>query len=131
MAGSTDRALSLVALCHARRRAFNDRLSQLDCALPAGSARLFRCECGLIGCASTIKLSADDYAAIRATRRQFAVRADHVIAEAETVVATNPGYVIVENPNDAAICVPDSGSRPTDFSHLGAGWQVDQEPPRS
>ena len=96
MAGTTDRVLELVALRQLRRRAFNERLSHLDDELSDEQARLFRCECGLIGCAATIKLSAEEYAAVRAQPRQFVVCVDHVIAEAEHVVATRRGHAVVE-----------------------------------
>jgi hypothetical protein len=103
MPGPTDRLLELVAVHQARRRAFNERLSQLDEAGSDDRELLFRCECGLISCAATIRLSADDYAAIRATPRRFAVHADHVIPEAEHVVATQGGHAIVEKPLDAPV----------------------------
>jgi len=111
MAGSTDRVLTLVALRQARRRAFNERLLRLDHELSTGDVRLFRCECGLIGCAATIKLSADDYAAIRATPRQFAVRGDHVIPEAEDVVTTKGAHAIVEKTQDGPIAATALGTR--------------------
>jgi hypothetical protein len=95
MASTTDRVLELVAMRQARRRAFNERLSLLDNGLASHHALLYRCECGLIGCAATIKLSAEDYAAMRAEPRQFAVRADHVIPEVEHVLETRRGHVIV------------------------------------
>jgi hypothetical protein len=95
MASTTDRVLELVALRQARRRAFNERLSRLDVALDPDAALLFRCECGLIGCAATIKLRAEDYAALRAEPRQLAVHVDHVIHEAEDVVETRRSHAIV------------------------------------
>lgn len=103
MTGPTDRLLELVAVHQARRRAFNERLSQLDEGDSDGQELLFRCECGLISCGATLRLTADDYAAIRDTPRRFAVHADHVIPEAEHVVATQGGHVIVEKPADAPV----------------------------
>ena len=103
MAGTTDRVLQLLVLRQARRRAFNERLSRLDEGEGGEAARLFRCECGLIGCAATLRLSADEYASIRAQPRRFAVRADHVIAEAEDVVATRRGHAVVETRADTPV----------------------------
>jgi hypothetical protein len=96
MAGTTDRVLQLLVLRQVRRRAFNERLSRLDDGRSDEQARLYRCECGLIGCAATIRLSADEYASIRAHPRRFAVCVDHVIAEAEDLVATRRGHAVVE-----------------------------------
>jgi len=106
MTSTTDRVLGLVALRQARRRAFNERLSHLDAGPSDEQARLFRCECGLIGCAATIRLSADDYAAVRADPRQFAVHGDHVIPEAEHVVNTRHSHAIVQKSGDAPIIAP-------------------------
>ena len=105
MASTTDRVLELVALRQARRRAFNERLSLLDDDLAGDEARLFRCECGLIGCATTIKLSAEDFAGLRADPRRFAVHAEHVIPEAEHVVSTRHGHAIIEKSGDIPIIV--------------------------
>ncbi len=98
----------------ARRRAFNERLSLLDDGLAGHQALLYRCECGLIGCAATIKLSAEDYAAIRAEPRQLAVHADHVIPEAEHVVETRRGHVIVHKGGDTPMAPTASSTRATD-----------------
>jgi len=103
MASTTDRVLELVAIRQARRRAFNERLSHLDAGPSDEQARLFRCECGLIGCAATIKLSVDEYASIRAQPRWFVVCVDHVIAEAERVVSTRRGHAVVETRGNAPV----------------------------
>ena len=103
MTGTTDRVLGLVALRQARRRAFNERLSHLDEGLSDEQARLFRCECGLIGCAATIKLSVDEYASLRAQPRRFVVCVDHVIAEADRVVITRRGHAVVETRGSAPV----------------------------
>jgi hypothetical protein len=120
MASTTDRVLELVAMRQARRRAFNERLSLLDDSLASHQALLYRCECGLIGCAATIKLSAEDYAAMRAEPRQFAVHADHVIPEAEHVVETRRGHVIVHKRGDTPITPTASSARASDLAR--APW---------
>ena len=93
MASPADRALEHVAQRQARRREFNDRLEVLD---PSDETTLFRCECGLIACAAVIKLTASEYASVRSDPRQFAVLADHVLPDAERVVASRRGWAIVE-----------------------------------
>jgi|GEM_PF-5634275 hypothetical protein len=99
-ASSSDRVLQLVVLRQVQRRAFNERLAALDEDWADDQERLFRCECGLIGCAATLKLSGAAFAALRAEPRQFIVRADHVMPEAERVVATRGAHAVVEKPGD-------------------------------
>jgi hypothetical protein len=93
MASPADRALELVAQRQARRRGFNERLEVLD---SSEDATLFRCECGLIACGAVIKLTASEYAGVRADPRQFAVLAGHALPDAERVVASRRGWAIVE-----------------------------------
>ena len=93
MASPADRALQLVAQRQAQRRGFNDRLEVLDSSEEAAP---FRCECGLIACGAVIKLTASEYAGVRSDPRQFAVLAEHALADAERVVASRRGWAIVE-----------------------------------
>jgi hypothetical protein len=93
MASPAERALELVAQRQAQRRGFNDRLVELD---SSQEATPFRCECGLIGCAAVIKLTASEYAGVRSDPRQFAVLAGHALPDAERVVASRRGWAIVE-----------------------------------
>jgi hypothetical protein len=111
MASPADRALELVAQRQARRRGFNDRLEVLD---SSDEATLFRCECGLIACAAVIKLTAGEYADVRSDPRQFAVLAEHLVPDAERVVASRRGWFVVEK-------LPGAGSE------IAADWA----PPRS
>ncbi len=100
MATPADRALELVAQRQVRRRGFNDRLAALGDFF--GEATPYRCECGLVACGAAIKLTADEYAQVRAEPRHFAVLAAHVLPEAERIVARHRGWVTVEKPPGAA-----------------------------
>jgi hypothetical protein len=93
MATAADRALELVVRRQIQRRDFNDRLAALDAAAAATPCR---CECGLIACGAAIRLTAREYADVRAEPRHFAVLADHALPDAERVVATHRGWAIVE-----------------------------------
>ena len=93
MAARTDRVLELVAQRQARRRAFNDRLARLE---GLTDDLLIRCECGLIGCGAGIRLSEHDYATLHEAPRHFAVLVEHVMPEAERVVAEHGAWVTVE-----------------------------------
>jgi hypothetical protein len=95
---TADRALVGIAQRQARRRRFNERLAALGGREPAATLVAFRCECGLIACSSAIKLTAGEYAAVRADPRWFAVVASHVIPEVEHVVATTREWVTIEKP---------------------------------
>lgn len=88
----SDRALEQIALRQARRRRFNERLAALD---PDGAIARFRCECGLIACGMALRLTADEYAQVRADAQQFAVHSEHVQAETDRVVATHAGWVTI------------------------------------
>ena len=101
----SERALEQVAERQARRRRFNERLAALD---PGAEIARFRCECGLIACGTAIRLSADEYARLRANRRRFAVVAEHVMPEADRVVATGAGWVTIEKPEELAPGAPTS-----------------------
>ena len=93
MASPSDRALEQIAERQARRRRFNERLAALD---PTAEVARFRCECGLIACGTAIRLSAEAYAEVRADARRFAVSPDHVLPEADRLVASRGGWAIIE-----------------------------------
>jgi hypothetical protein len=64
---------------------------------------LYRCECGLVACGTTIKLTGLDYVGVRANPRRFVVFTEHAILEAEDVVATRGAWAIIEKvPGPAA-----------------------------
>ena len=62
----------------------------------------FCCECGQLGCNEMLELAAEEYERIRNDARRFVLAPGHEIAEAETVVETHDGYVIVEKRGQAA-----------------------------
>jgi hypothetical protein len=95
-----DQALTLIAVRQARRRTFNERLAEIEFG---PEAMLYLCECGLVACATTIKLTGFDFMGLRANPRRFAVFAEHAISEAEEVVTTRGAWAIIEKaPGPAA-----------------------------
>jgi hypothetical protein len=104
MAFAADRVLALVAERQQQRRGFNQRLAAIDPAEDGPTP--FRCECGLIACGATIKLTGEEYAELRSDPRHFALLAGHVIAGADHVVARRRGWVVVEQPAAVATAVP-------------------------
>jgi hypothetical protein len=71
----------------------------------------FRCECARLGCSDLIELSVREYERVRAHPRRFVVRPGHQLPEAETVVETRPGYVVIEKLEAAAEKAEESDPR--------------------
>ena len=67
----------------------------------------FNCECGDRGCESSVRLSLEEYEALRRDSRRFAVVPGHVFLETERVVAGNDRYEVVEKVG-AAVEVADA-----------------------
>jgi hypothetical protein len=61
----------------------------------------FRCECARLGCNRLVELTVRRYEEIRSHPRRFVVVPGHELPEFETVVATRPGYLIVEKRDQA------------------------------
>lgn len=64
-------------------------------------AIVFRCECGQLGCSRLIELLAPEYERIRASPLRFLIAPDHDVPDAETVVETHEGYLVVEKQGEA------------------------------
>lgn len=56
----------------------------------------FRCECAHLECTDAVEVSLADYEAVRARPHQFICLPGHEIAEVESLVRREPGYVVVE-----------------------------------
>jgi hypothetical protein len=61
----------------------------------------FRCECARLGCNRLIELSVREYEEIRSHPTWFVLAPGHELPEAETVVASRSGYIIVEKRGQA------------------------------
>jgi hypothetical protein len=61
----------------------------------------FRCECARLGCNRLVELTVREYEEVRSHPRWFLVVPGHELGDVETVVATRPGYVIVEKLDQA------------------------------
>lgn len=69
------------------------------------------CECGDRGCHEPIRMTVDEYEAIRDEPMQFAVVAGHEIPDCEKVMHTRDGYLIVEKFGDAGAIASASDPR--------------------
>lgn len=61
-----------------------------------GAPVAFRCECARLGCNQLVELPISEYQEIRAHSRRFFVARGHELPDAEAIVETRPGYVVVE-----------------------------------
>jgi predicted ThiF/HesA family dinucleotide-utilizing enzyme len=67
----------------------------------------FVCECGRLGCSVLIQLERDEYEAVRADSRRFAIVDGHEIPEAETIVERHDRYIVVEKVGEGVAEVVD------------------------
>lgn len=89
-------------------RDINERLEEgLRQVRHAPELLQFICECGDRGCESSVRLTFDEYEALRRDSRRFAVVPGHVFLETERVVAGNDRYEVVEKVG-AAVEVADA-----------------------
>ena len=96
-------------------RDINERLQEGLKLVPHRPELLeFVCECGDRGCESSVRLSFEEYEALRRDSRRFAVVPGHVFPETERVVARNDRYEVVEK-TGAAVEVADA----SDHRELG------------
>jgi predicted ThiF/HesA family dinucleotide-utilizing enzyme len=81
-----------VAMNEATFRKVNEGME----AAQPGGLMSFLCECGRLGCNQLIELTRDQYEAVRANPRRFAVVDGHQIEEVEDVVERADAYIVVE-----------------------------------
>jgi hypothetical protein len=63
---------------------------------------VFVCECGHIGCSSTVELQIADYEEVRSNFDRFLVIPGHEIPEVDRVVERHSGYLVVIKPEEGA-----------------------------
>ena len=78
-------------------RAVNEQIKGMNEAVATVTGSFtIACECADTNCIETLELSPQDYEAIRAEPRQFAVLPRHIYPDVEHVVRETPGFVVVE-----------------------------------
>ena len=82
-------------------RSINERIEAGAWPAPPSELVAFRCECAALGCNLLLEATLADYEAIRADPRLFLVVPGHELPEIETVVAREPGYIVVRKVGDA------------------------------
>jgi hypothetical protein len=63
---------------------------------------VFVCECGHIGCTSTVEMAIADYEEVRSNFDRFLVIPGHEIPAVDKVVEQHPGYLVVVKPEEGA-----------------------------
>jgi hypothetical protein len=77
-------------------REVNERIAQIAERFGSDGQGSFLCECGNPKCTQAIRLSRDEYELIRAHANRFLIAPDHENPEAESIVAQNDRYAVVE-----------------------------------
>jgi hypothetical protein len=63
---------------------------------------VFVCECGHLGCSSTVELGIADYEEVRTNFDRFLVIPGHEILEVDRVVERHPEHLVVVKPDEEA-----------------------------
>ncbi|HEX8754341.1 MAG TPA: hypothetical protein VF731_13095 [Solirubrobacterales bacterium] len=89
---SSDRErLQQAVVAEIRGRQVNEAIQRGE---DAGSA-VFLCECGSLGCSTTIELPIDDYEAIRTDFERFLVAPGHEIEAVDEIVERHRDHLVV------------------------------------
>ena len=107
---TSDRTARL-AKNEALSRALNERIRDTTAALdfkglidPETDRGEYLCECADASCTKSVSLSETQYREVRSNAVWFFVVPGHEVTQIESVVASYPGYAIVEkHPGEAAI----------------------------
>jgi hypothetical protein len=106
-----DRAES-VALTEAAFRIANERMASWEERRAGdGKAESYFCECAFAGCREEIRLSREQYDAVRAEPRRFFVLHEHIIEDLETELERYEGYSVIEKPAMLAPLLEDTDPR--------------------
>ena len=88
-----------VALREINGRRVNEAIAR---GRQTGEPATFVCECGRLGCNTTLTLSLQDYEAARTGFERFVLVPGHELVDVERVVDRGDGYVIVVKEGEAA-----------------------------
>ena len=84
-------------------RAVNEQIEAMNEAVASVTGSFaIACECADTNCINTLELAPDEYEAVRAEPRHFAVLPGHIYPDVEDVVREADGYVVVEKTSAAA-----------------------------
>lgn len=80
------------ASAEVNRRRVNEAIERGE---NGGGAAIFVCECGHLGCNTTVELSIEAYEGVRSDFDRFLVAPGHEIDEVDRVVERHPNHLVV------------------------------------
>jgi hypothetical protein len=84
-------------------RAVNEKLGAMNEAFVQFNEKFtIACECADVSCVEMLEIDPNEYQAVRAEPRHFAVLPGHIYPDVEVVVREGDGYVVVEKTGAAA-----------------------------
>jgi hypothetical protein len=92
-------------------RQVNESIAQGQWPGDEGKPVGFRCECARLGCNAVIELTMPEYEAVRSNPRRFVIAIGHEVPEAERIVQTSGGYMVVEKLDEAGAVAESSDPR--------------------
>jgi len=94
-------------------REVNERLRSLNTGLSGLTGVMeIVCECGDLGCAEQLSIPASRYEDVRSDATWFVIVPGHDVTDLERVVASHPGYDIVQKRSiDAALVAEETDPR--------------------
>ena len=100
--GTDDRKVARAAAAEVNGRQVNEAIERGT--KEAGSA-VFVCECGTLGCNSTVELTISAYEGVRSGFDRFLVLPGHELEEIEDVVERHDDYLVVAKRDDQAVAI--------------------------
>ena len=88
---------SRLARNQALSRSLNNRVATISQNTETFGALTFMCECGIYICMARVRLTIEEYDAIRLEPNQLLVCPEHILHAIEFVVADRGRYALVEN----------------------------------
>ena len=93
-------------------RQVNERLEELAATFQdVAGTTLFACECADLCCIEQIKMTLDEYEAIRSEPNQFLVLPGHVVHDVENIVREGGGFVVVAKIGESASLAAETDPR--------------------
>jgi hypothetical protein len=92
-------------------REVNERIEAGQLPADTDQRAAFCCECAQLGCNALVEMTIAEYEHVRAHPRRFLVAHGHQIDDAERVVESTGGYIVVEKIGDAGKVAQSSDPR--------------------
>jgi hypothetical protein len=101
-AGTSDRSTERAAAAEINGRRVNEAIER---GTKTARTAVFVCECGHLGCNSTIEMTVAAYEEVRTGFDRFLVAPGHELVEIEEVVERFPDYLVVAKSDGKAVAM--------------------------